>query len=127
MRIINTLQTKGQKMQIDTLTVEMLLKNEKFMNAINTVSSAIQGVSKKTTEMGNSFEQQTEKGVKGFLSLQNAVKGVAATLAAAFVKTGIVQFTEQAAALDRLSQSVRDNVEDLQAFGEAIKREGGSV
>ena len=127
MRIINTLQTKGQKMQIDTLTVEMLLKNEKFMSAINTVSSAIQGVSKKTTEMGNAFEQQTEKGVKGFLSLQNAVKGVAATLAAAFVKTGIVQFTEQAAALDRLSQSVRDNVEDLQAFGEAIKREGGSV
>lgn len=87
---------------LDTLVVELVLNSAAFAAQSKGVEKALNGI-------------------------KTAAQATGLVVAAMFVKSGITQFVSQAQELGNLSRSVRENAEDLQAWGEAVKREGGTV
>lgn len=87
---------------LDTLVVELFLNSGAFAAQSKSVEKALNGI-------------------------KTAAQATGLVVAAMFVKSGISQFVSQAQELGNLSRSVRENAEDLQAWGEAVKREGGTV
>lgn len=87
---------------LDTLVVELVLNSSAFAAQSKGVEKALNGI-------------------------KTAAQATGLVVAAMFVKSGIAQFVSQAQELGNLSRSVRENAEDLQAWGEAVKREGGTV
>lgn len=73
------------------------------------------------------FAAQSKGVEKALNSIKTAAQATGLVVATMFVKSGIAQFVSQAQELGNLSRSVRENAEDLQAWGEAVKREGGTV
>lgn len=87
---------------VDTLLVQIALNSSAFLAASKSVQNALGGI-------------------------KMAAQAAGFAAAAMFVKSSIVQLTEQATAVGNLSRAVRENAEDLQAWGEAVKREGGTA
>lgn len=87
---------------LDTLVVELFMNSSAFAAQSKGVEKALNGI-------------------------KTAAQATGLVVAAMFVKSGISQFVSQAQELGNLSRSVRENAEDLQAWGEAVKREGGTV
>lgn len=87
---------------LDTLVVELVLNSAGFAAQSKGVEKALNGI-------------------------KTAAQATGLVVAAMFVKSGISQFVSQAQELGNLSRSVRENAEDLQAWGEAVKREGGTA
>lgn len=87
---------------LDTLVVELVLNSAAFAAQSKGVEKALNGI-------------------------KTAAQATGLVVAAMFVKSGISQFVAQAQELGNLSRSVRENAEDLQAWGEAVKREGGTA
>lgn len=87
---------------LDTLVVELVLNSSAFAAQSKGVEKALNGI-------------------------KTAAQATGLVVAAMFVKSGIAQFVSQAQELSNLSRSVRENAEDLQAWGEGVKREGGTV
>lgn len=87
---------------LDTLVVELLLNSSAFAAQSKGVEKALNGI-------------------------KTAAQATGLVVAAMFVKSGISQFVSQAQELSNLSRAVRENAEDLQAWGEAVKREGGTA
>ncbi|MBS4773134.1 MAG: hypothetical protein KHX55_02525 [Proteobacteria bacterium] len=87
---------------LDTLVVELFLNSSAFAAQSKGVEKALNGI-------------------------KAAAQATGLVVAAMFVKSGISQFVAQAQELGNLSRSVRENTEDLQAWGEAVKREGGTA
>lgn len=87
---------------LDTLVVELVLNSAAFTAQSKGVEKALNGI-------------------------KTAAQATGLVVAAMFVKSGISQFVSQAQELGNLSRSVRENAEDLQAWGEAVKREGGTA
>lgn len=104
MLIMNIKPPKGLKMAttLDTLVVELVLNSSAFAAQSKGVEKALNGI-------------------------KTAAQATGLVVAAMFVKSGISQFVSQAQELGNLSRSVRENAEDLQAWGEAVKREGGTA
>ena len=75
----------------------------------------------------SAFAAQSKGVEKALNGIKTAAQATGLVVAAMFVKSGISQFVSQAQELGNLSRSVRENAEDLQAWGEAVKREGGTV
>lgn len=88
--------------KIDTLIVEFMANNTQFNKGIG--------------------EIQSKLGI-----LQKVIKGVSLTAAALFVRSRINQFVEQANAVGQLSKSIGENAEEIQAWGEAVKRSNGTA
>lgn len=87
---------------LDTLVVELVLNSSAFAAQSKGVEKALNGI-------------------------KTAAQATGLVVAAMFVKSGISQFVAQAQELGNLSRAVRENAEDLQAWGEAVKREGGTA
>ena len=87
---------------LDTLVVELFMNSSAFAAQSKGVEKALNGI-------------------------KTAAQATGLVVAAMFVKSGIAQFVSQAQELGNLGRSVRENAEDLQAWGEAVKREGGTV
>lgn len=87
---------------IDTLVVELFLNSSTFAAQSKGVEKALNGI-------------------------KTAAQATGLAVAAMFVKSGISQFVSQAQDLGNLSRAVRENAEDLQVWGEAVKREGGTA
>lgn len=87
---------------LDTLIVELFLNSYAFAAQSKGVEKALNGI-------------------------KTAAQATGLVVAAMFVKSGISQFVAQAQELGNLSRAVRENAEDLQAWGEAVKREGGTA
>lgn len=104
MLITNIKPPKGLKMAttLDTLVVELVLNSSAFAAQSKGVEKALNGI-------------------------KTAAQATGLVVAAMFVKSGISQFVSQAQELGNLSRAVRENAEDLQAWGEAVKREGGTA
>lgn len=88
--------------KIDTLVVELILNNKQF----------------------NSETAKTEKRLQ---QLTNTFRLVGLAAAAVFVRGAVKQFIDQASAVGQLSSSLKENVEDIQAWGEAVRRQNGNI
>lgn len=85
-------------------------------------------VSAAANRAGNEMKGATDKGADGFARLASiASRALAVIGGAAFLKSTAAQYFANADAVGRLSKALSQNTENMQAWGQASARAGGSA
>jgi|GEM_PF-3062803 len=97
-------------------------------NATGQGTKGLNEVSAAAKKTGDSIQGAADKGGSAFERLTGIVgKALAVIGGAAFLKNTAAQYFANADAVGKLSKSLSQNTEDMQAWGQAAAREGGSV
>lgn len=110
------------------LVVKLLLDSRGVSAGAASAQQSLNQVSAAADRAGNEMKGAADKGTDGFSRLAGiASRALAVIGGAAFLKATAAQYFSNADAVGRLSKALSQNTENMQAWGQAAARAGGSA
>lgn len=115
-------------MTVRELVLKLLLDSRGVVTQAGAAQQSLDQVSTAADRAGNEMKAATDKGADGFEKLAGVAKRALAVIGGvAFLKSTAAQYFANAAAVGLLSKALNKNTEDMQAWGQAAARSGGSA
>lgn len=115
-------------MNVAELVIDMVLNAKGARTEVKRVDNDLKGVKKDADKAGDALQQAADKGSSSWSGFAKVLGGALVALGgAAVILSSLNNYIDQAAALDRTSQSLGLSMERLQAWQGAVQAAGGEA